>query len=138
MSDTTAVAVSLLFRRVLWGRYARVRAFDWQSILLGAPAQWPQSLQIAVSTCVKLFISDLDLVRTRPHQDLQRCAPPDPGGRHPSALGQPGRTVWREIWDDANVLNKLPKSPSFRGNPHERPVTKLPELSPGARFPLSS
>src|SRR3982750_4851708 len=78
---------------------ALIRAFDWASHPLGAPASWPQSLKSAVSICLgsrfpiliwwgrELFMLYNDAYR-----------PMLGATKHPGALGQAGRECWPEIW----------------------------------------
>jgi CheY-like chemotaxis protein len=76
-----------------------MRAHDWSSTPLGAPATWPQALRTAVrlllNTGHPMYIwwgPDLLCL----HNDAySRSIGPD---RHPSSLGKPGREVWAEIW----------------------------------------
>ena len=74
---------------------------DWAQTPLGPPAQWPQSLQTAVSILLssrfsmwmawgpELTFFCNDAYR---HDTL--------GSKYPWALGRPAREVWAEIWDD--------------------------------------
>lgn len=78
---------------------ARMRAKDWSESPLGSMDTWPQSVGAAVSICLNsrfpilLWIGpDLRLIYNDPYI-------PFLGERkHPSALGEPGREVWKEIW----------------------------------------
>ncbi|PWK31264.1 PAS domain S-box-containing protein [Cupriavidus plantarum] len=83
---------------------ARIRAFDWSATALGAPAQWPQSLKTAIRIMLTsrqpIWIGwgdELLFFYNDPYKAII-------GGRHPSALGLPTMTVWREIWDDIGPL----------------------------------
>jgi hypothetical protein len=77
-----------------------VRAFDWSTTSLGPIETWSDPLL----TCVNLLLSSRhpmflwwgpDLIQL--YNDAYR---PSFGiGRHPSALGQPARECWTEIWD---------------------------------------
>jgi signal transduction histidine kinase len=76
----------------------RMRAFDWSSTPLGAPAQWPKSLR----TCVRIVLTSSQPMFVWWGKDLTNLYN-DPykaivGGKHPEALGQPAAQVWREIW----------------------------------------
>ncbi|HZC43159.1 MAG TPA: PAS domain-containing protein, partial [Acidobacteriaceae bacterium] len=78
---------------------ARVRALDWSKTPLGPISAWPQSLKTSVSTCLNSRFPMLiwwgpQLVKI--YNDAYR---PLIGGKHPWALGCPGREVWPEIWD---------------------------------------
>jgi PAS domain S-box-containing protein len=78
----------------------RIRAYDWASTSLGPPATWPQALK----TAVRLLLSSghpmfiwwgPNLIQF--YNDAYRRS--IGSERHPSALGQPGRECWAEIWD---------------------------------------
>ena len=77
---------------------ARMRAHDWSSSPLGAPADWPQSLRSALSICLHSSFPtaiywgpELRLL----YNDAWR---PVAGDRHPWALGRRGDEVWHDIW----------------------------------------
>jgi PAS domain S-box-containing protein len=79
---------------------ALMRAFDWRSTSLGPPEDWPQSLKTAVRIMLTsrqpIWIgwgSELIYLYNDPYKSII-------GGKHPEALGQPTRAVWREIWGD--------------------------------------
>jgi PAS domain-containing protein len=77
----------------------RIRHFDWASHPLGAPARWPQALQMAVSLC--LNSSFPTAVYWGPeffvlYNDAWSVIPAE---RHPAALGQRGRELWSDIWE---------------------------------------
>lgn len=84
---------------------ALMRSRDWSRTSLGDPAAWPQSLRSAVSILLPsraqicLFWGP-DLIAV--YNDAYR---PTLGLKHPWALGQPAREVWKEFWDD--VLRPL-------------------------------
>jgi hypothetical protein len=78
---------------------ALMREIDWTKTSLGAPEQWPQSLR----TCVRIILTSRqpmfvwwgdDLINL--YNDAYKSIV---GNKHPHALGQPARVVWREIWD---------------------------------------
>ena len=78
---------------------ARMRAVDWSYTPLGAVEAWPASLR----TCVRIVLTSRqpmfvwwgdDLINL--YNDAYKSIA---GGKHPAALGQPARVVWREIWD---------------------------------------
>jgi signal transduction histidine kinase/CheY-like chemotaxis protein len=82
-----------------------LRSMDWSGTSLGPLEQWPQSLRSAVSILLPsraqicLFWGpDLCAI----YNDAYR---PTLGIKHPRALGQPAREVWREFWND--VLRPL-------------------------------
>jgi PAS domain S-box-containing protein len=78
---------------------AIIRAFDWDSSVLGPPARWPQSLKTSVrlllTTQHPMFIWwGPQLIQFYNDAYRQSIGPE----RHPSAIGQPGRECWAEIW----------------------------------------
>jgi len=82
----------------------RIRTHDWNSTPLGPPERWPQSLRIAVRIMLTsrqpIWIGwgdELTYFYNDPYKSII-------GGKHPAALGQPTRIVWREIWDDIGPM----------------------------------
>jgi PAS domain S-box-containing protein len=78
---------------------ALTRAYDWSGSPIGTPDTWPQSLRTAVrillNTNHPMFIWwGPELVQFYNDAYRQTMGPE----RHPSALGQPGRECWAEIW----------------------------------------
>jgi PAS domain S-box-containing protein len=76
-----------------------IRKFDWRKTSLGEPETWPQSLRTTVSTCLNSSFPILiwwgpDLVMI--YNDAYR---PILGTKHPSSMGEKGKTVWPEIWE---------------------------------------
>ncbi len=76
-----------------------MRAVDWAATPLGPVEHWPQSLRSAVSILLPskaqiILFWGPDLVAL--YNDAYR---PVFGAKHPSALGQPARECWREVWD---------------------------------------
>ncbi|HET8824352.1 MAG TPA: ATP-binding protein [Terriglobales bacterium] len=78
---------------------ALMAAFDWTNSPLGPVSRWPQNLK----TCVRIVLTSRQpmfvwwgdsLINL--YNDAYRSIV---GGKHPEALGQPARVVWREIWD---------------------------------------
>ncbi|MFF8670174.1 SpoIIE family protein phosphatase [Streptomyces sp. NPDC015242] len=84
--------------REVGGDLARV---DWASTPLGPPAQWPQSLQTAVSI---LLSSRFSMWMAWGEQLTFFCNAAyrrdTLGRKYPWALGRPASEVWAEIWDD--------------------------------------
>jgi signal transduction histidine kinase len=77
----------------------RMRAVDWSQTPLGPARSWPQSLK----TCIRIILTSRqpmfvwwgeELINL--YNDAYKSIV---GGKHPQALGQPARVVWREIWD---------------------------------------
>ncbi len=83
---------------------ALMRRRDWSETPFGPPVNWPQSLRSAVSIMLNsrypialYWGPELALL----YNDAWS---PIPGGKHPWALGRPGREVWPEIWDTIGPL----------------------------------
>lgn len=79
---------------------ALTRAYNWKNSPLGAPETWPQGLK----TAVRLLLSSGHpmLIWWGPEliQFYNDAYSRSLGSeRHPSALGQPGRECWSEIWE---------------------------------------
>jgi len=82
----------------------RIRAFDWASTPLGAPAGWPQALKTAVgillSSKFPMFLAwgpELRFLYNDAYIDVL-------GGKHPAALGHAFEDIWAEIWSDIHPL----------------------------------
>jgi signal transduction histidine kinase/DNA-binding response OmpR family regulator len=78
-----------------------IRGADWAKTALGPPEAWPQSLRSAVSILIPsraqiILFWGPDFVVL--YNDAYG---PVFGGKHPWALGRPGREAWSEIWDGA-------------------------------------
>ncbi|MEI7035189.1 ATP-binding protein [Fulvimonas yonginensis] len=83
---------------------ARMRAMDWSATPLGPVEGWSEALRSATSIMLNsrfpialYWGEELALL----YNDAWS---PIPGGKHPWALGQPGRAVWPEIWDTIGPL----------------------------------
>jgi signal transduction histidine kinase/DNA-binding response OmpR family regulator len=83
---------------------ALMRAFDWTATPLGVPESWPQSLKTAVRIMLTsrqpIWIGwgeELIYLYNDPYKSII-------GGKHPWALGQPTRAVWKEIWPEIEPL----------------------------------
>ncbi len=83
---------------------ALMRAFDWTSTPLGSPDSWPQSLKTAVRIMLTsrqpIWVGwgeELIYLYNDPYKSII-------GGKHPWALGQPTRIVWKEIWPDIGPM----------------------------------
>ncbi len=77
---------------------ACMRSLDWSKTLLGPVGQWPQSLQTSVSICLNSRFAiliwwgpDLVMLYNDAYRDII-------AGKHPAALGHPGRECWPEVW----------------------------------------
>jgi PAS domain S-box-containing protein len=76
-----------------------MRAYDWASHAMGAPAGWPESLKTAIRLMLQsdfpMFIwwsPELYMF----HNDAYL---PALGKKHPQALGASARDMWAEIWE---------------------------------------
>ncbi|MEJ0100066.1 MAG: response regulator [Pseudomonadota bacterium] len=81
-----------------------MRGFHWNSNPLGPPEGWPQSLKTAVRIMLTsrqpIWIGwgeDLIYLYNDPYKSII-------GGKHPRALGQPARLVWKEIWPEIGPM----------------------------------
>jgi PAS domain S-box-containing protein len=99
---TTATAPSFLAGGGELG--ARLREFDWSRNPLGPPEHWPQSLKTAVrimlTSSQPIWIGwgeQLIYLYNDPYKSII-------GAKHPWALGQPTREVWREIREEIEPL----------------------------------
>src|SRR3954470_22304380 len=77
-----------------------MRQLDWSKTVLGPVERWPQSLRTSVSTCLDCAFPivlwwgpRLAVLYNDEYRDLIGPA------QHPAVLGQPGASVWPEIWD---------------------------------------
>ncbi|UEM02582.1 PAS domain-containing protein [Skermanella rosea] len=85
---------------------ARLRAHDWTSSPLGAPAGWPAALRTAVGIMLNsrhpMYVAwGADLLFF--HNDSYI---PLLGAKHPAEPGQPFSRLWAEIWDDLRQLTE--------------------------------
>jgi len=78
-----------------------VRDFDWSKTPLGPAEQWPQSLKTVVRVLLTsrfaMWMSWGPELTFLYNDDYARMTL---GKKHPWALGQPSREVWKEIWGD--------------------------------------
>ncbi|MEO7853339.1 MAG: ATP-binding protein, partial [Rubrivivax sp.] len=77
---------------------SRVRGKDWSQPPLGAIAQWPASLRIAVGSTLDSPLPTVVLWGPQLIQIYNDAYQPILGQRHPAALGQPTRECWPEVW----------------------------------------
>jgi signal transduction histidine kinase/DNA-binding response OmpR family regulator len=78
---------------------ALMRSQRWQDSVLGAPAQWPQSLRTAVSICLHSRLPMLIWWGPRLAMLYNDAYREIIGARHPASLGKEGADCWRELWD---------------------------------------
>jgi signal transduction histidine kinase/ActR/RegA family two-component response regulator len=81
-----------------------MRAHDWSTSPLGAPATWPHSLRTIVDLLLQsqfpMFVAwgkDLGFLYNDPYAEIL-------GAKHPAALGRPFHDIWAEIWPDISPL----------------------------------
>jgi two-component sensor histidine kinase len=78
---------------------AAIRAFNWAGTSLGPPECWPPTLK----TCLRIMLASRQPMWVWWGPELinfyNDAYLPIVGGKHPGALGQPAREVWREIWE---------------------------------------
>jgi signal transduction histidine kinase len=79
---------------------ALMRAHDWTQSPMGAPAQWPDALKMAVSIClnsrfpmVLWWGPEYLMLYNDPYRPMLGAT------KHPKGLGRPGIESWPEIWD---------------------------------------
>ncbi|RKH13818.1 PAS domain S-box protein [Corallococcus sp. CA047B] len=77
---------------------ALMRSMDWSKTPLGPVKDWPQSLRTSVSTCLHSRFPMLVFWGPRLVKLYNDAYRPMLGGKHPQAMGRPGREVWTEIW----------------------------------------
>jgi len=81
-----------------------MRSLDWSTTALPPPQHWPQSLRLAISICLGSSFP-IAVYWGRDFTILYNDAYiPIAGGKHPWALGRPGREVWPEIWDTVGPM----------------------------------
>src|ERR1700754_1821603 len=79
---------------------ARIRAYDWNNSILGAPEDWPQSLRVII----RLILNSRQPMMIWWGPELiqfynDAYIPLMETGRHPGALGGRGRDFCEHIWD---------------------------------------
>jgi hypothetical protein len=77
---------------------ARCRALDWSRTPLGDVEAWPISLKIAAQTVLSGGFPMLVLWGPELIQLFNDAYLPFLGAKHTSALGQPTRECWPELW----------------------------------------
>lgn len=84
----------------------RIREYDWSQTPLGPVEHWPQSLR----TCIRIMLVSRQPIWIGWGKELIKFYN-DPyraivGGKHPRALGQPARIVWKDIWRNIEPMLK--------------------------------
>lgn len=77
---------------------ARFHAMDWAATPLGALADWPQSLRVAVGICLNSHFPMFVWWGESLINIYNAAYIPVLGTRHPAALGKPAREVWDDVW----------------------------------------
>lgn len=77
----------------------RVREIDWSQTSMGPVEHWPAALRISFTTCLDCAFPMIIWWGPELAFFYNEEYRPSLGAKHPSALGQPGATVWPEIWD---------------------------------------
>ena len=82
----------------------RIREFDWLKSPMGAVERWSPSLQVALNICLEAYFpvaiywgESFTLL----YNDAWSLIP---GEKNKWALGQPGKEVWPEIWDEIGPI----------------------------------
>src|SRR5262249_47630340 len=82
----------------------RIRTLDWSHTSIGPCEHWPESLWMALrlllASSQPIWVGwgpDLTYFYNDPYKSII-------GGKHPWALGQPTREVWRELWSDIGPM----------------------------------
>jgi len=77
-----------------------IRNYNWKNSPLGEPGTWPQSLKTALRLMLSsghpMFIWWGPQLIQFYNDAYRRSIGPE---RHPTAVGQPGRECWEEIWE---------------------------------------
>ena len=77
------------------------REFDWSGTSIGAPERWPMSWRNAVRIALdSSFPAAIALGPELLYFYNDAFIPVGGPVRHPAAIGQPVRAVWKEIWPD--------------------------------------
>ena len=77
----------------------RIRNFDWEAHPLGAPAQWPSALRMAMSLCLNSSFPTAIYWGPELHILYNDAWAEIPADKHPGILGMPAREGWSDIWD---------------------------------------
>lgn len=77
----------------------RIRAFDWEHHPLGAPAQWPPALRMAVSLCLNSSFPTAIYWGPEFYVLYNDAWSEIPAEKHPWMLGRPAHEGWADIWD---------------------------------------
>src|SRR5215475_8998552 len=78
-----------------------MRAIDWSTTPLGPVDSWPQSLR----TCIRIILTSRQPMFVWWGEQLinlyNDAYVSILGNKHPTALAQPARRIWSEVWDVA-------------------------------------
>lgn len=76
----------------------RIRAFDWTRHPLGAPAQWPEPLRMALSLCLDSSFPTAIYWGPQFHVLYNDAWSEIPAEKHPWILGRTAAEGWADIW----------------------------------------
>lgn len=76
----------------------RIRAFDWANHPLGPPAQWPDSLRMALSLCLNSSFPTAIYWGPELHVLYNDAWSEIPAEKHPWILGRAAAEGWADIW----------------------------------------
>lgn len=84
-----------------------IRQFNWAGSPVGPVETWPQNLR----TCIRIMLASRQPIWIGWGKELIKFYN-DPyksivGGKHPWALGQPARQVWKDIWREIEPMLKV-------------------------------
>ncbi len=113
---------------------ARVRGKDWSQSPLGAIAQWPASLRIAVGSVLDSPLPTIVLWGPQLIQVYNDACQPILGERHPAALGQPTRACWPEVWAFNEPIYRRVQDGGERVHFEDQEFAIEPSGVPQARF----
>jgi hypothetical protein len=93
------IAVAEVFEDVPGEAARAMRAVDWSATPVGDPARWPRTLKTLVSVMLRSRYPMFLWWGPSLTQFYNDAYVPSFGvGKHPAAMGQPGRECWQEIW----------------------------------------
>jgi hypothetical protein len=75
-----------------------IRSFDWQQTALGPIESWPETLVFLVNLILAAQHPILLMLGPELVQVYNDAFAPILTNRHPTALGQPGRQLWQDVW----------------------------------------
>jgi signal transduction histidine kinase len=112
----------------------QVRDNDWSQTPLGATAQWPASLRIAVGSVLDSPLPTIVLWGPQLIQVYNDAYQPILGERHPAALGQPTRECWPEVWAFNEPIYRRVQDSGERVHLEDQEYVIEPSGVPESRF----